>query len=223
MSGQLPAGEGAQPLALGEAWRAVAKGEPSPFFDLWAPPVPERSTLDQALIATWIAPLCAGLDRGRFIEVLADRWGEIDAALISRLLHERLWRARIAGSYLVGLKRDARFVAHVAGHLLRSETPYAGQVYCLALARVEGPLAEAALRRYLDHYLAERELLYDQCAAMGALAWLGNRRGEDLLADYLPAWEAFTRDKPLDLAGVCAQFASQVGLLAGVQETIEQA
>ena len=208
---------GREEMGPGDPWRRVVQGAPSPFFDYWAPPIAPRTTLTAAFIQTWVMPLCLDLNRERLEAALAARWTEITPALVWRLLSERNWRARVAGAYLAALRRYDQFERHIGGHFLRSETPYAGQGYCLALARFGGAGVVTILRRYLDHYLTRTELIYDQCAAMGALLHID----PTWLARYRGIWDAFVDDKDgLELERVLADFEGQLLVLAETERLL---
>jgi hypothetical protein len=138
---------------------------------------------------------------------LAACWHELDAGLVEVLLSERTWRARLAGGYLVALARLGALEPHVSGLLLRSETPYAGRAFCLALARLGGASSVKTLKRYLDIYLVREDLIYDQCGALGALSVLDPSEA----LQYYPAWERYAATKPeMTVEFVVASFAAQL-------------
>jgi len=56
------------------------------------------------------------------------------------------WRSRLTASWLIGLDRREQFRAKIGEQLLSSELTYAGQGYCLALARF-ATTADAELLR----------------------------------------------------------------------------
>jgi len=204
-------------MGPGDPWRRVVHGEPSPFFDYWAPPIALQTTLTSQFIQDWVMPFTLALNRERLEAALASRWHEITPELVWGLLSERNWRARVAGAYLAALRRLDEFGPHIGGHLLRSETPYAGQGYCLALARFAGKDEVAILRRYLDHYLTQTKLIYDQCAALSALAQIDGA----LLEAYRPVWNVFAADKEvLQLDAVIVDFAAQLQVLDEIEQLL---
>ncbi len=211
-------------MSPGDPWRRVVIGGPGPFFDYWAPPAPLKATLTADLIRTWIEPFCLAITRERLEAALAVRWNQIQPALVWRLLCERSWRARVAGAYLAGLRQFEQFAHPIGGHLLRSEIPYAGRSYCLALARFATPVTAAILCRYLDYYLDRSDLIFDQCAAIGAIAYLDRVRGTTLLDQYRTGWDRYAESKEgISLDVTLEQFADQVRVLEEIEALLGQA
>lgn len=100
--------------------------------------------------------------------------------------------------------------------LLASELTYAGQGYCVALARFETTADAGILCTYLDRYFPQVDLYYDQHWAMGALLYLDQRLNSDHASRFLTPgglWQrsAMRARDPADerrrIDGVCA-FAS---------------
>ncbi len=48
---------------------------------------------------------------------------------------------------------------------------------------------------YLDYYLQQADLWFDQSHAMGAVAYLDLKNGTNHLGKYLQLWEVFTANK----------------------------
>jgi hypothetical protein len=85
------------------------------------------------------------------------------------------WRPRLTASWLIALDRRQQFRQRIGDLLLAGELTYAGQGYCLALAR----FATTADAELLAAYLAQPDKRYDQPWALGALLHLD----EQLRAD----------------------------------------
>lgn len=118
-----------------------------------------------------------GLGLGRDARQITDR--ELSTLLDSE------WRSRITAAWLIGLDRRTQFRARLGELLLGSELVYAGQGYCLALARF-GTAADAAiLSSYLDKYLPKTDCFYDQHWAIGALLYLDSRLGSSRASRFL--------------------------------------
>lgn len=142
-------------------------------------------------------------DRNRFVRALRVAAGEITLRELTVLL-EGEYRARLTAGFLAGIGRRARLRDLIGTNLLASEFVFADQGYCFALASL-GTSADAALLvSYLDRYLPEPDLRYDQPWAIGALLHLDRRLGtthaQRFLADggLWHTWAAQTRGHPED-------------------------
>jgi hypothetical protein len=126
----------------------------------------------------------SGTERAEFGLALGrDAWQITDRELSTLLDSE--WRSRITAAWLIGLDRRTQFRARLGELLLNSELVYAGQGYCLALARF-GTAADAAiLSSYLDKYLPRADCFYDQHWAIGALLHLDSRLGSSRASRFL--------------------------------------
>lgn len=80
------------------------------------------------------------------------------------------WREAMMASWWAACWRWPATVETVAPLLIPSQTCYAGQAHCLALASIGSPEAVDLLDRYLAEYLPRLDLHYDQAWAMAALS-----------------------------------------------------
>ena len=100
------------------------------------------------------------------------------------VLLESDWRARITAAWLIGASRRGQFRERVGELLMESRLTFAGQGYCVALAML-GTAADAEiLAAYLDHYLRQPSLRYDQEWAFAALQHIDATRA----ARFTPLW-----------------------------------
>lgn len=95
------------------------------------------------------------------------------------------WRHKITASWLCGIGRFSQHLNKIETLLIPSETCYAGQFHCFALARFDEAESVRVLRSYLDTYLPVGLREYDQLWAIGALWWLDRRHGTDYAWAYL--------------------------------------
>jgi hypothetical protein len=95
------------------------------------------------------------------------------------------WRDTITASWLCGIGRLSHHLNKIETLLIPSQTCYAGQFHCFALARFDGAESVRVLRSYLDTYLPVGDRQYDQKWAIGALRWLDRRHGTDYAEVYL--------------------------------------
>jgi adenylate kinase family enzyme len=102
----------------------------------------------------------------------------IEDADIETLLRDGEWRAQLCAAWFCALGRRTRHREAIAQLLLRSESCFAGQGYCLALCMLDGA---DVLAQYLREYLPIGNRCYDQLWALGALAACGNREPEEFM------------------------------------------
>ncbi len=166
-----------------------------PFGHLQVPVNPE--TLSKEFIEKWVLPFymshCFDKHSLQDLKPIAH---ELSPQVVGRLLGEFDWRPRIVGAQLAAIKQYVEFEQVIGNLLLRSDVCYAGSGYCLALASFNTPASAEFLCRYLDYYLTKPDLWFDQSSAMGALAYLDQLNGTELLNRFLPAWERFVANKP---------------------------
>jgi hypothetical protein len=117
----------------------------------------------------------SGLDRAAFVAAMGRDARQVSDRELGMMLDSE-WRSRLTAAWLIGLDRRTRFRDRLGEMLLDSELVYAGQGYCLALARFETGADADILRAYLDTY-PPHDRAYDQNWAIGALLYLDKRLG----------------------------------------------
>ncbi|MFB8029732.1 MULTISPECIES: DUF6000 family protein [unclassified Streptomyces] len=126
----------------------------------------------------------SGRERAKFTRKLAKAASEISPRELDVLL-DGGWRERKTAAWLIAVTGRTEFRERLGELLLASEGPYAGQAYCVAFATF-GTSADADLLvGYLDRYLRQPDLYYDQTAALGALLLLDTRLGAGQAARFL--------------------------------------
>jgi hypothetical protein len=125
-------------------------------------------------------------ERTHFVQALTSAARQATTRELTVLL-EGEWRARLTGSVLAGLTRRWALRDRIGSLLLASELVYAGQGYCYALASFGGPEDAALLTSYLDRYLPQTQLRYDQPWALGALLHVDNKLGTRHAVRFLAA------------------------------------
>jgi hypothetical protein len=123
------------------------------------------------------------------------------------------WRPRLTASWLIGLARRDQFRERIGDLLLASEVTYAGQGYCLALARFATAADAELLAAYLDAYLPQPDKRYDQHWALGALLHLDEQLKSDRAARFLTdggLWQQWSRAEktPAELRDLIRQLCS---------------
>jgi len=166
----------------------------------------------------------SGTDRAGFESAMGRDARQVTDRELSTLLDSE-WRSRLTAAWLIGLDRRAQFRDRIGEMLLDSKLVYAGQGYCLALARFETAADADILCAYLDKYLPQLDRHYDQHWAIGALLHLDERLGSTRADRYLTPgglWEksATSRHDPAEwhrhLTRLCA-FADECMRAPGPQ------
>ena len=119
-------------------------------------------------------------------------YSEVTPEIVKKLLGDFNWRPKIVGAYFTALKKHSEFEETIGNHLLKSEVCFAGSGYCLALATFGTEKSKDYLKQYLDYYLKQKDLWFDQDTALSALSWLSNKEAEG----YTELWNSFVANKP---------------------------
>lgn len=192
-----------------------------PYFDLDVPVLMENP--DSDFIAIWIKPFyMTDLVRKRdeFRDAYSTVRDSVDNSLITRLLTFFNWRPRIVGAYFAAINKSTQHCDHIGRLLLRSDVCFAGTGYALALARFNTDAATLYLRKYLDHYLHQPDLWFDQGDVMGALAHLDATNGTDIMNVYVDLWDRFIENKPnWDLDSSVSRFGKQIQSIQEIDQS----
>lgn len=200
------------PLQWHVAGATVRHAHPFPV-----PPVISQEPLTAVLREDWVRPLYMGLHQPQ-AQACAQRLAQADDTVIARLLGQFDWRSRTAGAYLAALMCRPGFTDQLGGLLLASEVCHAGSAYCLALAAFDTPGSRDYLHRYLEHYLRQPQLHFEQEQAMAAIAYLDGQSGRDEAARHAPAWADFGASRPgLALGEALARFTTRMATLRALQ------
>ncbi len=147
------------------------------------------------------AAMAGGPEGEVFLRELAEDARRITDDDLETLL-EADWRPRITAAWLIGADRRTAWRERVRKLLLESKLVFAGQGYCFALARF-GTLADAEiLVSYLDRYLAQPALRYDQAWALAALHHIDADLRTAYSSRYLRPgglWESWSAANSTDL------------------------
>ncbi|MBI4747912.1 MAG: hypothetical protein HY774_05455 [Acidobacteria bacterium] len=181
----------------------------SPFHDL---PVLTRLTpMNHDQLLYWVKPFyMTDLQSEEFAERFLPVRNEITIDLVKELLAQFNWRPRLVAAMFAAIKNYGLLEIPIGYLLLRSDMCYAGKGYCLALATFNTTESVDFLTHYLDYYLKQKDLWYDQGEAMGAIAYLDQQNGTNVLAQFLPAWEEFNANKHWNLDDHLRRFAEQM-------------
>lgn len=191
----------------------ASKQHKSQFSDLKI--IENSADLEQAFITRYVVPFYLGRkDSEKFKEGFSAIKGDIDGALVEKLLGDLNWRSRSVGAYFTATHNLVELEQNIGHLLLRSDVCYAGHTYCLALASFATEQSICYLNQYLQYYLEQPDLFYDQQSAMAALAYIGANSGKDLVTPHMESWQRFIANKPnWDLASSIDNFSEQMQIL----------
>ena len=136
-------------------------------------------------------------ERGVFNQDVLLALTVIDESVVVKLLNSH-WREQLTGSWFCGVKGWRHFGPQLGQLLVASKTCFAGQGYCFALASFANESSVIYLTKYLDKYLPQLDLYYDQGWAMAALMWVDEKSGTSHSHRFLAAdglWECFVAAK----------------------------
>ncbi len=171
------------------------KAGKNPFTELIA--YKSKSISDQAFIDKWVIPYYMQLSRHdeEWFKLMEKIVPEITEEVIQNNLGNSNWRNRAVGAYFAALKNKQEFIDVIGIHLLKSELTYAGRTYALALASFNNDRGNEYLDIYLDYYLKQHNLYYDQAAVIAAIKYLDEVNGTNILSRHIKNWKAFENDK----------------------------
>ena len=193
-----------------------------PFATIQVPKLTEP--LSREFCEKWVVPFYrASLFRGvdEFVESLLPIADEITPSLLATLLSDFNWRPRITAAYFAAVLIENSVEDHIGNLLLRSDVCYAGNGYCLALARFNSHKSVEYLSKYLTHYLSKPDLHFDQGAAIGALAHLDETNGTSQIETFAEQWDRYetasgTYDKQKHIGRFGEQFSAVVRIAAEI-------
>ena len=189
----------------------------TPFSRL---PVPFLDDAPLAFYEKWVVELFSTslwYDCDALVRTLRPLRDDVDEAVARQLLSLFDYRARFVGASLAALRLFTDLEMHIGRLLLRSDFPFSGRAFCVALVRLNSPTAIGVLTEYLDYYLTRPDLDFDQAFAMAALGHIDRRNGTSLREPFIPRWKTFVGESPFDA------LASQERFLASTLRAIETA
>jgi len=121
---------------------------------------------------------------------------EITEDVILKLLGHVNWRPRSMGAYFAMVAEMPQLLDVIGVHLLKSEVCLVAKTYLIAIAYFNSPWGLNYLQRYLDHYIQQYHLVFDQFEAMETLCYLDHINGTNYMAKYEDRWAEFVIHQP---------------------------
>jgi hypothetical protein len=212
---ELPTGE--QSASLHNAGAVVR--HQNPFSHL---PTPLSDTsMSREMREKWVIPF--------YMRRLESNESDFTAACVEAtpeltlsLLSEFNWRTRVVGARFVAVRQFFELQQDISNLFLKSEVCYVGDDYCLALASLANKAAADTLSEYLDYYLNQPDLWYDQGQAMSALLYLDELLGSNRTTQFSGAWQQFVSNKPnWNLTDFNKQFRASISTIEDIRQIIE--
>ncbi len=135
------------------------------------------------------------LQKDEYLKNFESISGELSEEIVKKLLGDFNWRTRIVGATFAAIMNYQNFESQIGTLLLKSEVTFAANGYVLALARFNTPKSIEYLQKYLDYYLEEKELWFDQDDVMATLKWLDMQNNSSYHLDFMEKWNTFVSDK----------------------------
>lgn len=171
---------------------AIVRHE-SPFGHLTTPQ--NLEPLDKAFIDRWVIPFyMKRIYLTTFQTAFAQVRPELHNSIIERLLGEFNWRPRQVGALFAAIQNETTFIDQIGKLLLKSEVCFAGESYALALATFGSSECISYLETYLDYYLTQPNLHFDQTDVYAALIVLDEENGTKRHEVFKSAWESLVID-----------------------------
>ena len=193
----------------------------SPFDDL--PSAPNDVPLSQRTIDEWVKPFYRMSIRTEAPEWIA-ACARVTPAITLELLRHLNWRSRVVAARFIAIRRMFEMQRELSTLFLKSEVCDAGNAYCLVLARIANAEAVETLCRYLDYYLSQPDLYFQQNEALAALMFLDEKLGLRASAQFVAPYQRFIADKSgWDLSRDCRQLRAALACLEAIEPLVQSA
>ncbi|MCW4469269.1 DUF6000 family protein [Flavobacterium sp. MFBS3-15] len=186
----------------------------TPFADMIS--FKNDAELTQEFIDKWIIPYYMNLERtdDDWISQICDLKPTITKDVIENCLGDFNWRTRQVGAYFAAITNRPEFIDIIGVHLLKSEVCYAGTMYAKVMAYFNTPGSVGYLNTYLDYYLKQPDLWFDQQDVLTAIAYLDKQNGTANFNKHSENWEKFIENKPYWKKEIeTAQFEKQIAAM----------
>lgn len=153
--------------------------------------------LSKEFIDQWVLPFYMELwdTSGSWIEDIKQLKDEITEEVTAALLGDFNWRTRTVGAYLSAIKNYQNQIDIIGVHLLKSEVCYAGDLYALVFAFYNNEKTIHYLNQYLDYYLQQPQLDFDQERVMETVVYLDTINGTNNFARHATQWEKMLKSR----------------------------
>ena len=163
----------------------------SPYSDLKS--YANQEKLSKEFIDQWVVPYYFELKNfsDEWIEKMIQLKPSITEEIILNNLGAFNWRPRSTGSYFATIKQMNQLEEIIGVHLLKSEVCFSGVQYAYCLASFNTKKSVSYLDKYLDYYLKQPQLEFDQKTVLLALKYLDELNGTNNIEKHLADYENF--------------------------------
>ena len=161
-----------------------------------------KKDIDQDFRDKWVIPYYMDLNRtdAEWVDKMQGVLSEISDEVILTNLGEFNWRSRQTGAYFAAIKNKPEYIEIIGVHLLKSEVCFAGREYAVVLSYFNTEESIDYLNRYLDYYLQQPELPFDQGAVIAAIKCLDEINNSNMLSKHINSWKSFLdKRKEIDI------------------------
>jgi len=153
--------------------------------------------VDQDFREKWVIPFYMKLSKTNeeWINKVAGIYHEISDEVILKNLGDFNWRTRSTGAFFAAVKGKKELIDIIGIHLLKSEVCYAGRTYAKVLAYFNEKKGNEYLERYLEYYLKQKHLHFDQINVFEAVKYLDEINGTNNLKNHITVWNEYAKDK----------------------------
>ncbi len=120
---------------------------------------------------------------------------EINLGIIESLLTNFNWRPRKAAADFAGIMQYIELEERIGKLLLRSDLCYSGASYCRTLALFNTAKSVEYIFSYLDYYLTQNDLDFDQTEAIVALTYLDGLNQTDFAKSLSEKWNKYNKKR----------------------------
>lgn len=148
---------------------------------------------------------------------------EVTSSLVKTLLGDFNWRTRSTGSFFAAVFDFTDHQETIGRLFLKSEVCYAGGTYALTLAAFNNERSLHFINEYLDYYLKQPHLHFDQGDVLGALLFLDQINGSSEAERHMAQWKLFC-GSPTEYeqlaAGALARCSADMAALKEIRATV---
>lgn len=147
--------------------------------------------LSKEFIDQWVLPFYMNIRHtsGSWIEDIKELKDEITEEVTAALLGDFNWRTRTVGAYFSAIKNYDHQLDIIGVHFLKSEVCYAGDLYAMVFAFYNNDKTINYLNQYLDYYLQQPQLYFDQESVMETVVYLDTINGTNNFEKHAFQWE----------------------------------
>lgn len=153
--------------------------------------------INQSFREEWVSPYYLNLINhdDDWIQQMISIKTQITNEIILKNLGDSGWRTRQTGAYFSAIKFANKYIDIIGTHLLKSEVCFAGKQYAVTLAFFNEEKSIKYLSEYLNFYLEQPHLDYDQIQVYEALQYLDEINGTKNINLHKEKWRIYCQTR----------------------------